>query len=490
MKAKSPFEKVISNSIFYSIGTILGKIVNIAMLPVYTYFLTDSEYGMVNTLTGFSTVLCIITMLSLRASLMRFYGETEQKEKPVFVNTVLCVIVLNSFFVIGGLFIFRDWLMRSLFQGIDFWPLVFFTFLIILFTTLFTTYQTILQAKQEGRKYTTSNIVYMFTHAVLNIIFIVILRQGAIGYMAGLMIANFILAVYGLLRLYLSGDVVFKINWHYAKKSIKYALPIVPHDLSNNISEYISKVYINMFLSYAATGVFSIASQVGGMMSLVQTSLNLAFHPWFNEQMGAGDQGRINIKKFSVFVFIIYCYFCMGLSFFSKEALYFLASDEYNSAWRIVPVIAIGLVIRFIYYSHVLAILYNVKASNFISVCSISGCLINLAASYLLIKYFDLYGAAFATIIYIFFLTVITVLYSRKNCRVDFGMPKMLAALLITIIVTGIGLVFDYRGKDDNIHFGSTCYKIMITLFVTAGIFFMYKKQIRLLFSILKRGKK
>ena len=218
MKVKSPFEKVISNSIFYSIGTILGKIVNIAMLPVYTYFLTDSEYGMVNTLTGFSTVLCIITMLSLRASLMRFYGETEQKEKPVFVNTVLCVIVLNSFFVIGGLFIFRDWLMRSLFQGIDFWPLVFFTFLIILFTTLFTTYQTILQAKQEGRKYTTSNIVYMFTHAVLNIIFIVILRQGAIGYMAGLMIANFILAVYGLLRLYLSGDVVFKINWHYAKK--------------------------------------------------------------------------------------------------------------------------------------------------------------------------------------------------------------------------------------------------------------------------------
>ena len=64
MKVKSPFEKVISNSIFYSIGTILGKIVNIAMLPVYTYFLTDSEYGMVNTLTGFSTVLCIITMLS------------------------------------------------------------------------------------------------------------------------------------------------------------------------------------------------------------------------------------------------------------------------------------------------------------------------------------------------------------------------------------------------------------------------------------------
>ena len=36
MKVKSPFEKVISNSIFYSIGTILGKIVNIAMLPVYT----------------------------------------------------------------------------------------------------------------------------------------------------------------------------------------------------------------------------------------------------------------------------------------------------------------------------------------------------------------------------------------------------------------------------------------------------------------------
>ena len=490
MKSNNPFEKVISNSIFFSIGTIVGRLVNIAMLPVYTYFLTDSEYGIVNTLTGFSTILCIVTMLSLRASLMRFYGEAEQKEKPIFINTVLCVIIINTLLITGLLFAFREWIIRSFFKGIDFWPLVFYTLLVIVFTTLFTAYQTILQAKQEGKKYTISNILYMFVHAFLNVFFIVILKKGAVGYMAGLLLANLLLSVFGIIQLYRSGDIVFKVNWHYAKKAIRYALPILPHDLSNNISEYISKVYLNNFLSYAATGVFSIASQVSGMMSLVQSSLNLAFHPWFNEQMSAGEQGRSNIKKFSVFVFVIYCYFCMGLSFFSKEALYLLAANEYHSAWRMVPVIAVGLVIRFIYYTHVLAILYNVKASNFISVCSISGCLINLAASYFLIKYFNLYGAAFATVVYIVFLTAITVFYCNKNCKVDFGLGKMLLALLVMIIVTGIGLIFDYRESDDTINLLVTSYKIIISLFVTGGIFFIYRKQIKQFYIIFVNGRK
>mgnify|MGYP001052158702 CR=1 FL=1 len=492
MKPLSPFEKVISNSIFFSVGTVIGKIVNIAMLPVYTYFLTDIEYGIVNTLTGFSTILCIVTMLSLRASLMRFYGTTKQQEKPIFINTVLCVIILNTFLVIGVLFILKDWLMKSIFKGIEFWPLVFFALLIILFTTLFTAYQTILQAKQEGKKYTISNMLYMFIHAILNILFIVILKRGASGYMISLLLANLFLAFFGIAQLYLSGDIVFKINWNYAKKAIRYALPIVPHDLSNNVSEYISKVYLNNFLSYAATGIFSIASQVSGMMSLVQTSLNLAFHPWFNEQMGAGEQGRKNIKKFSLFVFTIYCYFCMGLSFFSKEALFLLAADEYHGAWRLVPIIALGLVIRFIYYTHVLAILYNVKASNFISVCSISGCLANCVSSYLFIKFMGLYGAAFATIAYILFLTVITVLYCNKYCKVDFGLSSMMLSLLIMIAIMGLGLWPDYMGHDNNINFFVTTYKALITIIVTGGILFMYKKQIQQLWILFrqKRGGK
>ncbi len=489
-KNRNPFAKVISNSIFFSIGTVAGKFVNIAMLPIYTFFLTDSEYGIVNTLTGFSTILCIITMLSLRASLMRFYGEMAVEEKPVFINTVLCVIAINTFFIIGLMVAFKGLIIRYFFKGIEFWPLIFFTFLIIIFTTLFNTYQTVLQAKQEGKKYTISNILYMCIHALFNIVFIVILRQGAVGYMTSLMLANAILCVFGIITMCRTGDIVFKINRGYAKKAVKYAIPIVPHDLSNNISEYVSKIYLNNFLSYAATGVFSIASQVSGMMGLVQTSLNMAFHPWFNEQMGAGEPGRENIKKFSAFVFSIYCYFCMILSFFSKESLYVLASAEYHNAWRMVPIIAVGLVIRFIYYIHSLSILYNIKASNFISLCSISGCLVNLVASYFLIKYFHLFGAAFATTVYVTFLAIITVYYSHKVCRVDFGLKNMILNLVGVIIIMGIGLIFDYKGDDNNINLIIFLYKMILALFVTGGILFAYRKQIKQFYVIFIKERK
>lgn len=486
MNSQNPFTRVLSNSLFFSIGTVVGRLVNVAMLPIYTTYLTSNEYGIVNTLTGFSALMCVITMMSLRAALMRFDCDIKTEQKPIFVSSVISVIIINSIIVVGTLWTCRNNILAPLFGGIAFYPLIFYTLLVVFFNTIFTTYQTILQSKQEGKKYTESNIIYMFVHAFLNVLFIMLLRWGSEGYMLSLLLSNVILAIFGMLALYHSGVLTNCISWNYIKKSIAYSVPIIPHDLSNNLSEYVSKILLNKFLSYAATGVFSIAAQCSGMMSLVQTSLNMAFHPWFNEQMKRGNAGRKNIETFSVFIFGTYCYFCIILSFFSKEALFLLATSDYHSAWRLIPILSIGLVIRFIYYTHTLSILYNIRASKFISICSLSGCAFNFGISYFFIKYFSLSGAAIASIAYVIFQTIITVFYSNYVCKVDFGMKRMIVILCETMVLLFAGLFFDYIGTDSKIILLNVIFKTAIVCCITLILFIKYKKRVEEIYYALK----
>ncbi|MEG0156514.1 MAG: hypothetical protein RR661_02550, partial [Anaerovoracaceae bacterium] len=153
----------------------------------------------------------------------------------------------------------------------------------------------------------------------------------------GTLCANIAFSLYGAYNLL--NDKIMKVNFNknYIVKALKYSLPILPHDLSNTIGTYLSKIILNTNISYASSGLFTVSSQISSIMNLVQASINLAFRPWFNEEIQKGEGGRKNIKRFSIITFSLYSAASIIISFFSQELLYFLVPQEYHEAWKITP---------------------------------------------------------------------------------------------------------------------------------------------------------
>jgi O-antigen/teichoic acid export membrane protein len=303
--------------------------------------------------------------------------------------------------------------------------------------------------------------------------------MGALGVILGLFTANAILGVYGITIMVRKKIMVFTLDKEILKRSLKYSLPILPHNLATPISSYSSKLIINSSVSYATTGLYTVSTQISLILSLVQASINLAFRPWFNEQMENKNEGRMNIKIFTGIIFSVYVFVSIAVAYFCQEIIYLFTSSEYHEAWKIVPILTAALVVEFIYYIYVLTIMYDIWASKFTAICSISGAMSNIIISYLLVPSYKSYGAAIAFFLSKITISVIAVLLSKKIELVDFGLKQMLWKIVLSIVAIGAGLLFTILFNLKGINWLNILYKVVLLISIFFYLFWKMRKQIK-----------
>ena len=452
--------KLFKNSLFFSIGIVLGKAASFLLLPIYTHYLSDAEYGVATTLVNFSSVLGLVIMMSLRAAMIRFYNDyKDSEERKTFIGSLITLVLVSSVAFTVILTLLRDLYAPFAFKGIDFFPLVFASIIAACFEGLFSLYQSIWQASQNGKAYSVNNALYLISHVVINSILVVFFKMGAGAIVWGAAINAALFSIYGIIMLLIKKEMRICLNAAIIKRAVLYSLPILPHNLANNISTLMSKLILNHRISYAASGLYTVASQISTIMSFVQSSLNLAFRPWFIEQMDKGEDGKKEIKNSSVLICTIYCFVSVGIALFSQEIIYIFTSAEYRSAWKIVPILVSALTVAFIYYSHVQSIMYNIKASKIAFVCSITGCISNVLLSVVLVRPLNSYGVAIAYLLSQAILATITVIFSRRAEKVDFGLGQMVLNIFISATIMAIFLFPSYFAEKEKITFLNILYK-------------------------------
>ena len=469
MMANKSTQKIFNNSLFYSLGTVASKAVGFFLVPIYTYSMSKSEYGIATTITTFVSTFGIVVMLSLRAAMIRFYNEYEDLEKPRFIGTIFSFVSFNALLICCLLCIINHIYMPLLFKSVDFFPCVFFGVLSLGTEGVYLTYQSLLQARQEGKRYSVNSMVYLFFHAITVIVFVALVKWGALGIVFSNFVTNTCFALYGVWSMRKSNLMVFCLDKEIIKKSLKYSLPILPHNLANNLNNYSVKIIINRFISYSISGLYTLASQFSTIVNLVQSSVNLAFRPWFIEQMQSGEEGRKQIKYMTCMIMSLFSFCAVTVSVFSKEIVYIMADRSYFNAWKMVPFFVFSQLISFIYYSHVQTLMYNTKMSKFTALCSTSGLLVNVIVSLLLVKNLNVYGILIAQIVSQTVLSVMTVLMSNKAERVDFGLPRMIVSLMMAAVLITLGSVISLNAAN-KLDFIEIILKMIIAV-IAFGVF-------------------
>ncbi len=484
----SSSQKIFNNSIMYAIGTIASKAAAFILVPIYTHNLTSAQYGIATTITTFVATFGIVMMLSLRAAIIRFFNEYKDKERQVFIGTITITVIVNSFVLSLLMILLRNFYVDVFFKDIPFYPYVLLGIISLGTEGIYLTYQSVLQAEQSGGKYSFNSFIYLLLNALLTIVFVVGMDLSVLGVVLSNMLTNALFAVYGLITMFKNKYLIFVFDKKMFTKSIKYSLPILPHNLANDMNNYASKIVINNYLSYALTGIYSLASMFGSVVNLVQTSINLAFRPWFMEQMDNGKEGRHQIKYMTEMIMALFCFISVSVSLFSREIVLLFASEDYYTAWKIIPLFIFVQLITFIYYSHVQALMYNVKVSKFTSVCSISGFITNVLVSLLLVRRLGVYGIVIAQLSSKIILSALAVIMSNRAEKVDFGLKKMIAYLICAAVICAVGVLFTHLISSWMNVFLSVALRIMLVAVAFMMYIFVYIKDYKQLISGLIKG--
>lgn len=478
-------QKIFNNSLLYALGTVLSKAVGFFLVPIYTYNLTNEAYGAATTITSFISTFGVVVILALRAAMIRFYNDYTEEKRRRFVGTIVTFVLLNAAVLCTVLCLLNRWYMPFLFKGMDFFPCVFWGVLSLGAEGVYLVYQSLLQAKQDGKGYSLNSIIYLFFHGLTVVVFVAFLKLEALGVVLASFVTNACFAIYGLWSMLRRRYMVLCIDGAELKKSLKYSLPILPHNLANDLNNYSVKLIIGQFLGYALSGLYTLASQFATIVNLVQSSVNLAFRPWFIEQMQSGNEGRGQIKHMSCMIMALFSFCAVGVALYSKEIVIIMAEKTFEDAWQMVPVFILVQLISFIYYSHVQTLMYNLRMSKFTAVCSFTGLGVNVGVSLLLVESLGVYGILIGQLASKIALSTLAVIMSNKAENVDFGLGRMIGYILVTAVLIGAGFLVSLRWEGLNL------WGILLKLVILCGGFaaflLPYGKDYRILLAGLFR---
>ena len=473
--------KVLTNSIVYSIGGLITKGFAFFLLPLYTAYLTPADYGITSIVTTFLSISGFIVSFSLFASVLRFY--VDYKDTPeslrVFYGTTFIFITVAGLFFWILLYLLRDVLSYYIFAGIDFYPIVCVCLISMVFNCTHTFFETILRSQQKAMKATILSVAYFLLNAGFTILLVVFFDMGALGVVLATLIAGFSYTIYMLLDMIFHGTIAFRFDGSILKESLKYSIPIIPHNISPHLALLVEKVLISGRCSLAVLGIYSVAAQFGSLADTVQIYVNQAYGPWLFEKIKENKGPSQEIRNISKLLAAVIGGIFLIISIFAHDYIILFIDPQYVDAWMYVPLIVIVYTIKTTYYFYVNILFYYKKAARILFLATLAGSLSSVCLAFCLIPQIGANGAIVADGIAMIIQVALVIYISKKFDDIGLKLRDFISNIIMVSSFVFIGLLpsFLYFGHEFNL--ANMAYKILITILYCIVVFYQYRKKIQ-----------
>ncbi|MFF2910883.1 lipopolysaccharide biosynthesis protein [Paenibacillus sp. NPDC057934] len=421
------YRKLINNSAIFAIGDLGSKLILIFLVPLYTYYLSTSEYGTIDIITTTTSMLLPIISLSIYDAVLRFVMDKEYHNEVVFTNS-LVVTLLGS---LVALFFYP---FLSYFNILD--GLLGYMYIIFILQALQSIFTQFVRAIGEIKVYSYNGILMTIVTAGMSILLIVNLEMGMDGYFIAVIIGNIISIIHLFFQTKLYSYIKLDgLNRSITKEMLIYSIPLIPNALMWWIMNASNRYFILFFVGASANGLFAVANKIPSLLSILNT---IFFKAW---QLSAIEEYEDESKTkfysqtfyyFSVVMFVGTSIILMLLKYMMGS----LVSKEFYSSWEFIPFLLIGIV--FSSFSAFLGTNYiAAKKTKGIFRTSLIGAAINIILNLIFIPLVGTNGAAISTMLSFLIIWIMRTYDTKKfiNMKLDITHIVINLALIFTQVV-------------------------------------------------------
>lgn len=467
------YKKLFANTVMMTVGQFSSKILAFLLIPLYTSILTTEEYGVYDIIITTVTLLTPFFTLVISESILRFAIDQEYDDKSVFTIGMLTVFG-GSGLVLALSPLFN---LISTISRYSIWIAVFF-FAINLHTVLLQ----FLKGINKVVQYSVMGVISSVVTLGLNIYFLVIRNDGITGYLlagtiAHLSVSVLIIFINQLWRFLVNP---FSIPRATYKDMLRYSVPMIPNSISWWISDSSDKYVILWFMTSSAVGLYSVAYKIPTLMTTVMSLFVSAFQiSIFDEyKKSEGKSFFFNIYSSVAALLLLVA---SVLIFASKYLAVVLYQKDFYDAWMVGCILIFAFVFNSL--SSLLGTLYTAaKTTKVLFYSTIIAAALNVLLNILLIPKFELYGAAFATLVSYICVWLIRGFLSKGQLD-----GRFMDALTVLTMLLIAGQIFIELSSVPCKTYISLAVVLAVTLitFIRMKNSFVYKE----LKNIIKRGK-
>jgi len=430
----NPIRKLAGQTAVYGLSSIVGRLLNYLLVPLYTYKFTNAaDYGVVSELYAWVAFLVVLLTFGMETAYFRFRKENTN-EKEVFASGFFILTVINLFFL-ASIFLFNQSIADALlFQEHP--EYILLLGIVVVLDGLSALPLARLRAEEKALQFAGINFASIFINVLLNLVFMLILfdpnnPEKGVFY---ILLANLISSAIKPVLLYKDFlQISFKPNGQLIRAMLLYAAPLVIAGFAGIINETLDRILLKHLLynasgpsslmhAEAQVGIYSACYKLAMLVTIIIQAFRYAAEPFFFAQDKNENKNQIYVKVMNYFLAFL-CLIFLGVSLNIDILKHFIQNEAYWVGLGVVPILLLANVFLGVYYNQ--SIWYKLSnKTKFGAYIAISGAILTIGINLIFIPIYGYWASAWATLIVYAFQMVLSYVLGQVHYPIPYNLKK------------------------------------------------------------------
>ncbi|MDR0680643.1 MAG: lipopolysaccharide biosynthesis protein [Dysgonamonadaceae bacterium] len=469
------------DSVLYGGSTILVKMISWLLTSLFTYTLTQKDFGMMTNLYAYVALIIVILTFGMETGFFRFISQTEKyRSETVYSTTLITVGTIVLLFLFVFIYFFHS--IRS-HIWIDEIPDSYVRMVIIIlsmdaFSAIPFAY---LRYKKKAKKFGALKILNVALYTFFCLFFLVVcpwINQHYPSWISWFYVDNFRLGYVFVANLLATGiqtaclfpeltGFKYKFNSALAKKMLHYCFPLVIMGIAGMSNQVVDKIVFpeiypaSQETAFSELGIYGACFKLALIMMMFTQAFRYAYEPFVFEKSKDKDarQAYANVMKyFILFGLLVF----LGVVFYLDIIKYFI-SPQFFSGLGIVPVVLLGELFFAVYFN--LSFWYKLTDKTYWgTVFSVIACVIIIAVNFVFIPKYSYWACAWAAFIGNAVIMILAYFIGQKIYPIKYDLKTIGIYTGLALILYAVSYFAPIRNDWGHIAFNTPL--IAIYLFV------------------------
>jgi O-antigen/teichoic acid export membrane protein len=417
----------------YTAASILSKLIAVALLPLYTRYLTPADYGAAEVMFAAIVTASILVRFGLIEAVLRFYYKDDEDPDRVVASTFAGLFWLAT---LGALIAlpFATPISEALLDRPApdlariaigaLWVLTMFEFLLTLF-----------RLEERARAYFVTTIVNVLITIGVTIVLVVGAGEGARGLLLG---------SYGTGAVFVLGLIVYqrrrlslRFERPLLRRLLRFGLPTMPAEASLYLLNFVDRIIIVRTVGLAEAGLYSLAIKFAQGINVLVRGFQLAWPPLAYSIRDDDEARRAYAVVVTLFVagsaFVV-----TGMWLFARWIVRALAAPEFFDSWEAVGLISTAVAI-YALYMVLLVILGRTGRTEFNLPATAAALATNVVLNLLLVPPLGIVGAGIALVASYLVVVVLMYGFTQRLFPVPYQWGRLARVVLTAAVLVGAG---------------------------------------------------
>lgn len=438
------YKKLLSETVIYGIGSILPRLINFALMPLYSTQINSDEFAKFAQLYSIIAFVNIVLTCGFETAYFRFSADKNLSGK-VFHTTFWFVFINALVFLIGAHLLnipiangleYQDYpKYLNWFAWIAFFDAICMVpFAFLRFTNQPIKYSAIKVFVGVFQTLIILAFFYLFTPETLA-------KIGLEEKVAYPFFANVLASFTGVLLL---SPILIKVrlffDWRLFKQMFRYAYPVMLAGLAFTVNENLDNLLLRDMIDEAEAGAYAGCYKIATLMILMVTAYRMGVEPFFFKKAQEGDAKKTYADI--MLYFVVICGFAVVALLGNLHWIKYLIipGKSYWAALEIVPIVVIANYFFGIYYN--LSTWYKVTDKTYVgTIVSWIGAILTIVFNFIFIPIIGFMASAWATLLAYGTMMVVSYFWGQKYYKIPYKTRKI---LLYMTLATSFGFLSYY----------------------------------------------